>query len=61
MTPALAAAIRAFAYAILHGDDEHRAWLIEAAEAFIVNDPIPEPRGKGIEPDILKMIREFDL
>lgn len=39
--------IRAFATAILHGDDEHRDWLLEAAERFIAGQPLPEPRGKG--------------
>lgn len=40
-------AVREFATAILHGDDEHRAWLLEAAEAFIAGHPLPAPRGKG--------------
>jgi hypothetical protein len=42
--------IRAFAKAILHGDDEHREWLMEAAEAFIAQSPLPPPRGKGTNP-----------
>jgi hypothetical protein len=42
-----AGAIRQFAEAILHGDDEHRSWLTEAAEAFISGQPMPAPRGKG--------------
>src|SRR5690242_9315440 len=42
--------IRAFAKAILHGDDEHREWLTEAAEAFIAGTPLPPPRGKGTNP-----------
>lgn len=40
--------VRAFAKAMLHGDDEHKAWLLEAAEAFIAGNPLPPPRGKGI-------------
>jgi hypothetical protein len=36
-----------FADAILHGDDEHRQWLLEAAEAFNGGLPMPPPRGKG--------------
>jgi hypothetical protein len=39
--------VRAFAKAVLHGDDEHKAWLLEAAEAFIAGEPLPAPRGKG--------------
>jgi hypothetical protein len=42
--------VRAFAKAVLHGDDEHKAWLTEAAEAFISNKPLPSPRGKGTAP-----------
>lgn len=40
-------AVMEFAEAVLHGDGEHRAWLMEAAEAFIVKRPLPPPRGKG--------------
>jgi hypothetical protein len=29
--------VRAFAAYILHGDNRHRAWLLEAAEAFIAS------------------------
>ncbi len=36
-----------FLPAILHGDDDHRAWLRAAVEAFIARKPIPGPRGKG--------------
>ena len=31
--------------AIKHGDDDHKDWLKEAIEAFIMGWPIPEPRG----------------
>jgi hypothetical protein len=41
--------VRAFAKAVLHGDDAHRAWLLEAAEAFIAGKPLPAPRGKGTQ------------
>lgn len=40
-------AVRAFTKAVLHGDDEHKAWLLEAAENFIAGKPLPAPRGKG--------------
>jgi len=33
-----------FAEAILHGDEQHRAWLLEAAEAFNTGEPLPEPK-----------------
>lgn len=40
-------AVREFTLAILHGDDEHRKWLMEASECFILGKTLPEPRGKG--------------
>jgi hypothetical protein len=42
-----AAHIRHFTQAILHGDDEHRAWLQEAAEAFIEGRELPPPRANA--------------
>jgi hypothetical protein len=36
--------VRKFAEAILHGDGVHRAWLLDAAEAFINGKPIPSVR-----------------
>lgn len=36
--------VRDFAKAILHGDQNHRAWLLEAAEAFINGEPVPPPK-----------------
>lgn len=36
--------VRQFAEAILHGDEIHRAWLKEAAEAWIAGKPLPPPR-----------------
>jgi hypothetical protein len=36
-----------FLPAILHGDDEHRAWLTAAVEAYLAGDPIPAPTGSG--------------
>jgi hypothetical protein len=42
--------IRKFARSILHGDDDHRAWLLEAAECFIEGKAMPPPRGKGVPP-----------
>jgi hypothetical protein len=39
-------AVRSFARAILHGDDEHKAWLLEASERFLAGLPVPPPRDK---------------
>ena len=36
-------AILAFAEAILHGDDTHRAWLRKAAQNWIEGEPLPKP------------------
>lgn len=30
-----------FAKAIQHGDARHRAWLLESANAFVLNEPLP--------------------
>jgi hypothetical protein len=38
-----AAALTAFATAILHGDEKHRRWLKSAAGAFIAGRPLPAP------------------
>lgn len=38
------AKVKQFAEAILHGDEVHRAWLLEAADAFVSGRPLPEPR-----------------
>lgn len=35
--------VRRFAQAILHGDAEHREWLLEAAELFAEGEPLPPP------------------
>jgi hypothetical protein len=35
-----------FVNLILHGDDEHKAWLREAGEAFILGKSMPPPRQK---------------
>jgi hypothetical protein len=37
----------AFIRAILHGDDEHRLWLLEAAAHWNSGQPVPEPKGFG--------------
>jgi hypothetical protein len=37
-------AVRNFAKAILHGDQDHQEWLMEAAEAFVNGDRLPPPR-----------------
>jgi hypothetical protein len=47
---AIKARVAEFAQAILHGDDEHRGWLLEAADAFNEGKPLPAPRGKGTAP-----------
>lgn len=36
--------IRAFANAILHGDEWHKAWLLAAAEAYISGEDIPKEK-----------------
>jgi hypothetical protein len=46
----LARRIRAFTTGIMHGDEDHRIWLDEAAKAFIDGQPLPPPRGKGTAP-----------
>jgi len=38
------AAVMQFADAILHGSHDHRDWLLEAAEAFVENRPMPAAR-----------------
>lgn len=43
-TAANGSSIRNFARSILHGDDEHRKWLLEAAEAFVTGEALPAPR-----------------
>lgn len=40
-----AVAVHNFARAILHGDEEHRAWLLDAADAFVDGRALPPPRG----------------
>jgi hypothetical protein len=40
----------AFARAVLHGDEEHRAWLMEAAEAFVEGRPLPAVRADTTSP-----------
>lgn len=35
--------VLAFAEAVLHGDKEHREWLMEAAECWVAGKPLPEP------------------
>ena len=36
--------VMTFANSILHGDEQHRQWLIDAAESFINNQPLPQVR-----------------
>ena len=44
-------AVKNFARAILHGDEIHRQWLLDAADAFIKGRHLPPPRdGKGTIP-----------
>ena len=35
--------LRSFTKNILHGDDNHRAWLIDACELYIAGKEIPYP------------------
>ncbi len=44
-----AEAVRGFAKAVLHGDDVHREWLLEAAEAYATGQPLPPARSKPPE------------
>lgn len=37
--------VRQFAKTILHGNQEHQEWLLEAAECFIRGEAMPERRG----------------
>lgn len=39
-------AVRNFAKAILHGDDTHKEWLTEAADAFVRGEKLPAPRSE---------------
>lgn len=48
-----------FAKAILHGDEEHRAWLLEAADAFCQDKPIPAVRGNGSKDQLRREIDEL--
>jgi hypothetical protein len=34
-----------FTTLILHGDDQHKAWLLAARDAFIAGEPMPPPSG----------------
>ena len=36
-----------FVDAILHGDAEHRGWLIECRDNALAGKPVPPPRGQG--------------
>lgn len=36
-----------FVELISHGDEEHRQWLRDAAEQYLQEGTVPEPRGKG--------------
>jgi hypothetical protein len=45
---AVSGALRRFAATIAHGDAEHRQWLLDAADAFADDEPVPEMRGTSI-------------
>lgn len=45
--------VREFANLVQHGDDVHRAWLLEAAEAFINGRNISPPRNSDQKPPLL--------
>lgn len=46
--PTEARGVIAFCEAILHGDEDHRRWLREAAQCFAEGRPLPAPYGKGL-------------
>jgi hypothetical protein len=49
MTEDQKAAVKEFARSILHGDAEHRRWLMDAAEAFCEDKSMPKVRNaKGV-------------
>lgn len=39
--------VREFARAILHGDEKHRAWLLDAAERFVAGVAIDNPAARA--------------
>lgn len=41
--------LEAFTEAILHGDEQHRAWLKQACAAFITGAPMPKPTGTAVD------------
>lgn len=43
LEPSASEAVMAFAKAVLHGDDAHRRWLLDAADAFVNRRPLPPP------------------
>lgn len=48
-------AVLTFAKAILHGDQTHRDWLIEAAHAFIAGGTLPAPKSGTKPADLVAM------
>lgn len=44
--------------ATAHGDEDHRAWLLEAYTAFFADRPVPAPRGKGNKEAEIERLRE---
>lgn len=45
--------VRAFARAVLHGDDAHRAWLTAAAESWLAGETLPAVDGQGTKEALL--------
>jgi hypothetical protein len=43
-TPLYAHQILEFAKALQHGDEKHREWLLDAARAFMLGEPLPLPQ-----------------
>jgi hypothetical protein len=39
-------AVRHFTSLILHGDDEHKRWLLDACECFVMGRDVPPPVAK---------------
>ena len=53
--------VERFARAALHGDDEHKEWLLEAAREFVAGRPVPPARGSGNkEARIAELEREVE-
>lgn len=63
--PVTQASVMRFAEACLHGDTEHKAWLLEAARAWDAGEAIPKARGGSDKDTLIAELRariaEFEL